>query len=177
LVVRSTCWTYLLAQVTSAVRELVRRFRYLLCASLPLRIPAPWPVAWCMLNLLTGCQLTVYLLAVYTYWLSILTGCLLRMLDPLTSSGNLRSARIGTALSLPAVLAYPCTCPHLGSAQHMLDLLTSSGNHRNARIGTALSLPAVLAYPCACLHLGSAQRMLDLLTSLGNHRSAQVYYR
>ena len=67
-----------------------------------------------MLNLLTGCLLTVYLLAVY-----ILTGCLLRMLDLLTSSGNLRSARIGTALSLPAVLAYPCTRPHLGGAQHM----------------------------------------------------------
>jgi len=100
-----------------------------------------------------------------------------RMLDLLTSSGNHRIARIGTVLSLPAVLAYPCACPHLGGAQRMLDLLTSSGNHRSVRIGTMLSLPAVLAYPCACPHLGSAQCMLDLLTSSGNHRSAQVYYR
>jgi hypothetical protein len=96
------------------------------------------------------------------------------MLDLLTSSGNLRSARIGTALSLPAVLAYPCTCPHLGGAQHMLDLLTSSGNRRSARVGTAFSLPAVLAYTCTCPHLGGAQHMLDLLTSPGNLRSARI---
>ena len=57
-----------------------------------------------------------------------------RMLDLLTSSGNHRIARIGTMLSLPAVLAYPCACPHLGSAQCMLDLLTSSGNHRSAQV-------------------------------------------
>ena len=56
------------------------------------------------------------------------------MLDLLTSSGNRRSARIGTAPSLPAVLAYPCACLHLGSAQRMLDLLTSLGNHRSAQV-------------------------------------------
>ena len=56
------------------------------------------------------------------------------MLDLLTSSGNHRIARIGTVLSLPAVLAYPCACPHLGGAQRMLDLLTSSGNHRSAQV-------------------------------------------
>jgi hypothetical protein len=96
------------------------------------------------------------------------------MLDLLTSSGNLRSARIGTALSLPAVLAYPCAYPHLGSAQRMLDLLTSSGSRRSARVGTAFSLPAVLAYTCTCPHLGGAQHMLDLLTSPGNLRSARI---
>ena len=88
-------------------------------------------------------------------------------------AGNHRSARIGTALSLPAMLAYPFAFPHLGSAQCMLDLLTSSGNRRSARIATAHSLPAVQAYPCACPYHGSTQRMLHLLAGSGNHRSAR----
>ena len=82
-----------------------------------------------------------------------------------TSSGNHRNARVGTALSLPDMLAYPCAHARtLAGAQCMLN------ETMPAQVTTAVSADwygalatCISGLARACPHHGSARRMLNYL--------------